>query len=65
MRYVIKNCPAYKPEIYKDCCDLEGNYKCQQHSDCVLKQIVEVVSTFKSSYADVVLDKLEIEEVDE
>ena len=63
MHYIIKNCPAN----YQNNCRSAKvhSYMCKDATDCVLKQIVEAVSTFKSSYADVVLNKLEIEEVNE
>ena len=70
-KYVIKNCPNYIPHFsYFDACKCEksgrinGNYieNCKDISDCLLKQIVERASKFRSAYADEILDLLEIEE---
>ena len=70
-KYIIKNCPVYKPEHYRHCCDLDGNYKCQNCTDCLLKQIVEMCvdkmdNEFNSSsvFAQEILDILDISEVE-
>lgn len=36
-KYVIKNCPAYS-----DYCEEIKSYECQDCTDCVMKQIVEL-----------------------
>lgn len=69
-KYIIKNCPLF---AQYDCFNLgkckngsscNGIYRdlCQDIPDCLLKQIVERVNTFRSSYADTILELLEIEE---
>lgn len=48
-KYVIKNCPCY--EHYENnlhlCCNGEGDGECQDCTDCVLKQIVELCKGIK------------------
>lgn len=41
MSYIVKNCPAFNPQAYEHCCSLEGNYKCEYCTDCVIKQVIE------------------------
>ena len=43
-KYVIKNCPCYvqyENSLYL-CCDGQGDGECQDCTDCVMKQIVEL-----------------------
>lgn len=42
MSYIVKNCPAFNPQAYEHCCSLDGNYKCEYCTDCVIKQVIEV-----------------------
>lgn len=49
-KYVVKNCPVYKPEIYKDCCDIDGNYKCKDIDNCLIKQVIEKCKEAISTY---------------
>lgn len=75
MSYVIRNCPAcrqYQVGIYT-CddlydCDLQ---RCQDCTDCVLKQIVSRLNNFAEDYgldagfyADELLSYLDIQEVE-
>ena len=50
MSYVIKNCPCYVQ--YENslhlCCDGQGDGECQDCTDCVMKQIVELCKHIKS-----------------
>lgn len=43
-KYIIKNCPCYVQ--YENslhlCCDGQGDGECQDCTDCVMKQIVEL-----------------------
>lgn len=43
-KYIIKNCPCYVQ--YENslhlCCDGQGDGECQDCTDCVIKQIVEL-----------------------
>lgn len=66
-KYIIKNCPAFSV-LTKQC---KGAYSknigyqyCSGNDNCLLKQIVKTVDTFRSCYADTVLNILEIEEVE-
>ena len=40
-KYIVKNCPAFNPQAYEHCCSLDGNYKCEGCTDCVIKQVIE------------------------
>ena len=40
MSYIVKNCPAFT-QTYEHCCNLDGNYKCEGCTDCVIKQVIE------------------------
>lgn len=40
MSYIVKNCPAFIPQAYEHCCSLDGNYKCEYCTDCVIKQVI-------------------------
>lgn len=42
MSYIVKSCPAFIPQAYEHCCSLDGNYKCEYCTDCVIKQVIEV-----------------------
>ena len=42
-RYLVRNCPAFNPQAYEHCCNLDGNYKCEGCTDCVMKQIVDIL----------------------
>jgi hypothetical protein len=61
-KYIIKNCPAYKT-FYPDtgaesftACDTELPFKkCQDCTDCVMKQITELCKKVKLTYGQ--LDK--------
>ena len=75
-KYIIKNCPAF--------CDVDDDWncisrdteelKCQDYTDCLLKQIVERLKLYQyyraidkqvGMAADDVLSMLEIEECEE
>lgn len=46
-KYIIKNCPAlYQIKGMTNEC-LDGNYQCQDCTDCLLKQIVEKCKNYK------------------
>lgn len=74
MKYIIKNCPncwtynrpkavcglTYKRGGFKN--ESESYEYCENEEKCLLKQIVKKVNTFRSSYADIILELLEITE---
>ena len=40
-KYIVKNCPAFNSQAYEHCCSLDGNYKCEGCTDCVIKQVID------------------------
>lgn len=72
MKYIVRNCPArrmsYAPDgTYRQYCNML-TMECQERTDCVMKQIVELCKEQNLKYdttACSVLELLEIEEVDE
>lgn len=57
--------------MYSDACDVEGNYKCQDCSDCLLKRLAVMVNQAKHGakaaghfnfLADKILQNLDIEQ---
>ncbi len=71
MNYIVKNCPAYKDNDYFSC-GYDIMKPCQDCTDCVLKQIVELckkeikqnVLTERKLFANELLEKLDIQEVE-
>lgn len=74
-KYIIENCPCY----YEKCWDIprDVHKNCADISDCLLKRIVETCTVYRNMHTVTltdyarrevvlkVLDKLEIEEVNE
>lgn len=71
-KYIIKNCPMY---FHNNCCGHTGNCKCQDCTDCVMKQIVELCKNLdyrskdlydlgKTNMALNILSLLDIQEVE-
>ena len=58
-KYIIKNCPAYS-----DYCEEIKSYECQDCTNCVMKQIVELCRKAPILDADWILNKLDIQEVE-
>ena len=49
-KYIIRNCPALVGcRVEQDLCYKNGLHKCQDCTDCVLKQIVEKCKNYKES----------------
>ena len=78
MKYIIKNCPAFNNDNFAECKDNNlCHIQCCDNNDCLLKQIVETCNVYrymqaitlteyaKREVALKILDKLEIEEVNE
>ena len=70
--YVVCNCPAFNLQAYEHCCSLDGNYKCEGCTDCVIKQVIEKCNKYKSIYPVIssvyifineILDVFDIEEI--
>ena len=76
-KYVVKNCPCYV--YYEDklrlCCDGQGDGECQDCTDCVIKQIVELCKHYKKhsdcgrdcpsfgSFLNKLLNKLDVDDI--
>ncbi len=58
MSYIGKNCPALQQTYY---CNTHYS-KCQDCTDCVMKQIVELCRKAPILDADWILNKLDIQE---
>ena len=79
-KYIIKNCPAFNART-RQCRGAYSNYieyqYCSGNDNCLLKQIVEICTVYRNMHAITledyarrevalkVLEKLEIEEVNE
>ena len=65
--YIVKKCPAFTPQAYEHCCSLDGNYKCEGCTDCVIKQVIEKCNsrkgTIMENFAERILDMFDIEEI--
>lgn len=69
-RYTVKNCPAFIPQAYEHCCNLDGNYKCEYCTDCVIKQVIEeckwetnIDVNDRGDLAERILSSFDVEEV--
>lgn len=65
-KYIIRNCPCYiqYENSLHFCCDGQGDGECQDCTDCVLKQIVELCRKAPILDADWILNKIEIQEIE-
>ena len=74
-QYIVRNCPAFNPQAYEHCCNLDGNYKCEYCTDCVIKQVIEVCKEehergadymfWVDKFAQEILELFDIEEIRE
>lgn len=48
-KYIIKNCENYDPFLQEPTCN-KYSCDCQDCTDCVLKQIVELCEQYKKDY---------------
>ena len=70
-KYIIKNCPCYWHIGEDDGCSLENMKYCEDDTDCVLKQIVELcnkeirqnVLTERKLFANELLELIDIQEL--
>lgn len=69
-QYIVKNCPAFTPQAYEHCCSLDGNYKCEGCTDCVIKQVIEeckwetsIDVNDRGDLAERILSSFDIEEI--
>lgn len=68
-KYIVKNCPAFIPQAYEHCCNLDGNYKCEGCTDCRIKRVIDKCNsrkgTIMENFAEQILDIFDIQEVEE
>lgn len=74
-KYVIRNCPAYSETqgVYWTCYEDNNKLLCQDCTDCIIKQIVQVCNEysdkwedcdFSNGLSDEIFKLLDIEEVE-
>ena len=63
-KYIVKNCPALRwdRKTFKACYDKNGNFKCEDIEDCLIKQIVQRAN---DCLTPEVIELLEIENINE